>query len=137
MNNNDLMLFGYWATVVENKKNKVVVQDVHTGDRFEVKGKALIDAAFSADQYDSTEKVTKTELAEKLITSPNRPLTVKFTKQDGTKRTVRGRFLSTEAKMGRSYVEDMDVEDDHKTRLVDHRTMSELIVDNVQYLVKG
>jgi len=135
MNSGDLMLFGYWAQVIEPGQTKTLVQDVNTKEKFEIKGRPLIDAAFSADAYSVTEQVTRTKIAEKLVNSPNRPLTVKFKKQDGTERTIRGRFLSSEHILGRSYIEDMDL-DKERTRLVDHRTISELIVDNVKYVAK-
>lgn len=134
---NDLLLFGYWAKINKANGNKLSVTDVDTEERFEVKGQPLIDAAFSADSHSNTEKVTQTQIAEKLVQSFNRPLTVRFTKKDGSPRTLRGRLMSSEQLLGRSYVEDLDTSDSHRTRLVDHRTMSELIVDNVQYLVKG
>jgi hypothetical protein len=55
-----------------------------------------------------------TRIAEILITSPNRPLTVCFTKKDGTERVLRGRWIAQEALMGRSFVEDLDIAKDAK-----------------------
>ena len=136
MKTNNLMLFGYWAKVNQAVGNRLSVTDVDTGESFEVSGKPLIDAAFSADDFSSTEKVTQTQIAEKLVHSFNRPLTVNFTKKDGSPRTLRGRLLSSEQLLGRSYVEDLDTSDDHKTRLVDHRTISRLVVEGVEYVVK-
>lgn len=46
-------------------------------------------------------------------------------------------MIRQEAVLGRSMVEDMDTSDKNKIRLVDHRTISYLIVDGVKYKVKG
>jgi hypothetical protein len=69
MNQNDLMLFGYWAKVIRTGNEILGVQDVDTGEKFEVKGKPLIDAAYSADEFETTEKVTRTQIAERLVKS--------------------------------------------------------------------
>lgn len=136
MKTNDLVAFVYYTRITNASKDKVTAEDVDTGEKFEVKGKPLLDAAFSADDFNTVEKVTHTQIAEQLVKSHNRPLTVKFTKKDGSPRTLRGRLMSSEQLLGRSYVEDLDTSDSHRTRLVDHRTISELIVGGVQYLVK-
>lgn len=108
-----------------------------------VSGRSLITDAFSADYFAEEIKTTMTDVAEKLTTSYNRPLTVCFTKQPGKdetsggERILRGRFLSHEALLGRSYVEDMDKPVGDRIRLVDHRTLKWLIVDGVKYTVKG
>lgn len=135
MNSGDLMLFGYWAKVNNVTDGSLSVTDVDTAERFEVKGSPLIDAAFSADTYSNTEKVTQTQIAERLVQSFNRPLTVQFTKKDGSNRLLRGRLLSSEHLLGRSYLQDLDT-DDNGTRLVDHRTISRLVVEGVEYVVK-
>ncbi len=107
-----------------------------------VDGKSLITAALSADYFAEEVKTTMTDVAQKLIESHNRPLTVCFTKQPakgeeaGEGRVLRGRLLSHEALLGRSYVEDMDKPENDRVRLVDHRTIKWLIVDGVKYIVK-
>jgi hypothetical protein len=135
MKTNDLVSFTYWGKVNKAVGNKLSVTDVDTGESFEVSGKPLIDSAFSADNYSKTEKLTQTQIAEKLVHSFNRPLTVWFTKKDGSTRLLRGRLLSSEQLLGRSYVQDLDTSD-NGTRLVDHRTISRLVVEGVEYVVK-
>ena len=135
MKTNDLVSFTYWGKINKASGNKLSVTDVDTDENFEVKGQPLIDAAFSADTYGSTEKVTQTQIADRLVKSFNRPLTVNFTKKDGASRSLRGRLLSSEPLLGRSYVQDLDT-DDNGTRLVDHRTISRLVVEGVEYVVK-
>lgn len=108
-----------------------------------VEGRDLVGQCLSADYFAEEIKTTMTDVAEKLVTSHNRPLTVCFTKQpgkgqeEGEERVLRGRLLSHEALLGRSYVEDMDKPENDRVRLVDHRTIKYLIVDGVKYTVKG
>jgi hypothetical protein len=107
--------------------------DNHT---MRVQGKELLECAFSADQYSEELKVSKTQAAELLIHSPNRPFTVSFNKTDGAERTLRGRLVCPEPLLGRSMVEDLDETSDHKLRQVDHRTINWLIVEGTKYIVK-
>lgn len=95
----------------------------------------LIPNTYSADYFASEERVTMTKAAEILISSYNRPLTVRFQKQDKKMRTLRGRLISAEPLLGRSHVEDLD-ESGNRMRQVDHRTIEWLIVDGVKYTVK-
>lgn len=56
----------------------------------------------------------------------------------GTERRMVGYLASTEPKMGRSTVVDLEIPaDKHQLRLVDHRTVKELILQNVRYVLKG
>ena len=138
----DLLAITYYTKVENTALNgeRLSVRDV-IGDIgiIDVNGKSLIVNALSADQFQETLKITKTQAAQLLIESTNRPFTVVFEKQDGTPRTLRGRLISHEALLGRSMVEDLDLPLDTKggrTRLVDHRTLQQLTVDGVQYEVK-
>ncbi|MGD1712750.1 hypothetical protein [Dapis sp. BLCC M172] len=54
----------------------------------------------------------------------------------GEERTLVGYLLQTEPKMGRSQVIDLEAEGEHRTRLVDHRTINWLILKNIKYLQK-
>ena len=135
----DLMAFTYYAkikTVVND--SQVVIADVDDNDNeITVTGKELLENSFSADQYEREEKhASKTRVAETLVHSPNRPLSVCFLKSDGTERTLRGRLVKPEPLLGRSMVEDLDVKGDNRLRQVDHRTIKWLIVDGVKYTVK-
>ncbi len=138
----DLIALTYYVKVENVMQNgeRLSVRDV-VGDTgvIDVNGKNLIANALSADQSAETVKVTKTQLAQLLIDSTNRPFTVVFEKQDGTSRTLRGRLISHEALLGRSMCEDLDLKADEKggrVRLVDHRTLKSLTVDGVLYEVK-
>lgn len=107
-----------------------------SGNFIRVKGKDLLERAFSADRYSKEEKITKTQAAELLVHSVNRPFTVCFEKSDGSERTLRGRLVKPEPLLGRSMVEDLDEKEANKVRMVDHRTIKSLIVEGTKYVVK-
>jgi hypothetical protein len=137
----DLMAFVYYGQIrsISSQAGQahLIVSDIDTGMEFNVIGSDLVQKSFSADQYKSEEKVTMTEMAEKLVESYNVPLTVVFTKANGEERTLRGRLVKPEPLLGRSKVEDLDLKDGNRFRLVDHRTMKELIVCGVKYTLKS
>lgn len=103
---------------------------------FDVEGQELVEQMFSADRFTSTKEMTKTQLAEKLVSSYNVPFTVEFEKQNGELRKLRGVLLEPEPLLGRSKVRDFDASVDG-LRLVDHRTLQSIIVKGVRYTLKG
>jgi hypothetical protein len=138
----DLMAVIYYVKVesVDLKNDRLVVQDLECGlGKITVTGNDLIKNSLSADYSAKEEKVSRTRAVELLLGSINRPLTVCFTKKDGTERTLRGRWLGHEKTMGRSFCEDLDIVKTDKedgVREVDHRTVKWLVVDGVKYTVK-
>lgn len=136
----DLMAFTYWCRVQDVRRggDELIVADLDNNEtEIRIEGKELIVRSFSADQYAEEEKVTKTQAAELLVSSPNRPLTVSFVKQDGNERVLKGRLVKPEPLLGRSMVEDLESKDaKNRLRQVDHRTINWLIVDGVKYVVK-
>lgn len=137
----DIMALVHYVRVKSTSINgqEMIVSDLdNTGPDILVRGKELIEQSLSGDQYAETIKITKTQAAEILVHSSNRPLTVIFVKSDGTVRTIKGRLIKPEPLLGRSMVEDLDlpISEKHRARLVDHRTIKELIVDGVKYIVK-
>lgn len=139
VNVGDLMAFVNFVKVTSKIDDEIlIVKDLdHTKKEIRVSGTDLIENSYSADQYAEEKKVSKTEAAEVLISSHNRPFSVCFVKEkDSEERVLRGRLVKHEALLGRSMVEDLDIADGHRTRLVDHRTIQWLIVDNVKYTVK-
>lgn len=134
----DIMLVPYWVTVerVQFGGDKVTCRHLDNKEVFDINGSALVAKCLSAGVYDSEKAISRTEMIELLETCYNKPFTVVFEKIDGEIRTLRGRYIGPEPKMGRSYVHDFDAEDG-RPRQVDHRTMSSLIVDNVCYTIKG
>ena len=140
--NNDLMAFVNYVKVknVGTSGEELIVTDLdHNKRDIKITGKDLIENSLSADQFDTTEKVSKTEAAEILITLHNRPFTVSFLKADKSERVLRGRLIKHEALLGRSMVEDLDEPVDSpkgRIRQVDHREINWLVVEGVKYIVK-
>lgn len=134
----DIMTFTYYVKVknISNNGNTLSVIDLDSKQQININGKDLIATSHSADQFKEEEKISKTKIAEILISSHNRPFKVSFLKADGEERILRGRLIRPEPLLGRSMVEDLDVDADHKVRQVDHRTINWLIVDGVKYITK-
>lgn len=133
----DIMAFTYWGKIKSVLPGgRLIVDGLDAGvSQFEVHGDQLIENSSSADQFHETIKCSMTEVAEKLIGSTKRPLTVCFDKQDGTERVMRCRLIDSETFLGRSRVEDLEKEIGDRFRLVDHRTLKWLVVDGVKYEV--
>lgn len=135
-----LMAIMYYVKVKKSEYGgtSLVVGDQDNGQEIKISGKELIENSFSADLFEEEVKVSKTQAAELLVHSVNRPLTVSFLKQDGSERTLRGRLVKPEPLLGRSMMEDLDLPHTDKNRLrqVDHRTINFLVVDGVKYIVK-
>lgn len=132
----DVIAVVKFAKVERSSTGYVDATDIDVGEGFSIRGDSLIQKCLSADFFDSEERISRTEMAEILVSSNNTPLTVVFTKQNGEKRTLRGRLLGAEPLLGRSYVEDLDIDGENKKRLVDHRTLETLIVGGVKYTLK-
>lgn len=134
----DIMAFVYYVKVKDSRlKDNLTVTGLDGGVQdIQIRGKELIENAFSADQYAEEEKVSKTRAAEILVHATNRPLTVAFEKQDGTERVLRGRLIRPEPLLGRSMMEDLDLTTKDRMRLVDHRSLKWLVCDGVKYIVK-
>lgn len=135
----DLMAIVHYVKVHNIIHNQYVFdgEDIdQSGNYIRVKGKDLLERAFSADRFSHEEKVNKTQAAEILVHSVNRPFTVSFEKSDGTERVLRGRLVKPEPLLGRSMVEDLDEKDKNRVRMVDHRTINFIIVEGTKYVVK-
>lgn len=135
----DVMAFFYYVKVKEvNTPCEELIVTALDGTHSDIKitGKDLIEASYSADQVLEEQKVTKTQAAEILTHSSNKPFTVSFLKQDGSERVLKGRLIKSEPLLGRSMVEDLEEIGVNRLRQVDHRTINWLIVDCVKYVVK-
>lgn len=140
-NKNDLISAVIYATVIDRHKvngRAIDCKNVDNGEEFSflVQGSSSIEEMYSADWFDITRKVTRTEMAETLSHSFNIPFTVVFEKLDGSTRKLRGRLIEPEILMGRCKVEDLDKPAGKRMRLVDNRTLIELIVRGVKYTLK-
>ncbi len=131
-----VMAFINWVEVKEVLANSIIVTDLNSKQEIEVRGKSLVETGLSADAFSKVEKVTKTQIAEKLTECKNTPLTVCYITAEGKERVLRGKWTSQEPLMGRSYVIDLDIKKGSPLRLVCHRNIKWLITENVQYVVK-
>lgn len=142
VSNGDLMAFVNYVKVrqvLENGEELIVTDLDHNKRDIKIAGKDLVENSLSADQFIETEKVTKTEAAEILISLHNRPFTVSFNKADKSERLLRGRLIRHEALLGRSMVEDLDEPLDSpkgRIRQVDHREINFITCEGVKYIVK-
>lgn len=96
-------------------------------------------AKFSTE-FNSTEKVNKHELAEKLVFSNGTVFTVEFEKQDKSVRKLIGYLSSTDTLLGYSTVVDLELltKDDksNNKRTVYHNKLLSLIINNIKYVTK-
>lgn len=132
----DIISLTKYAAVKSLFGNVLKAVDLHDGKEFEIHGKDLQEACMSADFFDDTQNVTKTELAEILVKSYGKPFTVVYDTTTKKDRKLRGRLLSSESILGRSTVEDLDKPDGDRIRLVDHRTLKSIVVDNIKFTLK-
>jgi hypothetical protein len=139
MKKNDIVSYTSYAKITSIGTNNVSVIDLNNLTDYSINGKELLAQLVSADDFKSTEKCTKTELADKLANVGSFPFTVVFEKQNGETRTLRGLMLKVENGLGRSNVIDLDLpkaDKANRMRQVDHRTLKSLIVNNVKYILK-
>jgi hypothetical protein len=122
----------------------------------------------SSCQFDREEKVTRSQMVEKLSQAKDTVFTVKFKKKltgkrvrevmeeddydtqtpakrlrilnkavaGGEDRVLVGFLKDCEPFMGRSAAIDLNVAGPHKERQIDHRTVEELILNRIKYILK-
>lgn len=112
--------------------NSYTCKNVHTGEQYHIDG--MKEKTFSSSKFSKTEKVTKTRLAEILVTAGDKPFTVGYFKQNGEYRILIGKLVTPEPLMGRSLVEDFFAEDS-RLRQVDHRTIQSIIIGGTKYIL--
>ena len=156
-----------YYTVLEHDEEKALFTvENEQGFKFKVTSGIIEAEMHSASQFAREEKVTRTELVEKLENARDTCFTVVFRKQltdklladklfdlsevdlgdgkarrkfarellTGTERRLTGYLLNAEPRLGRTLVVDLEVEPGkHNIRMVDHRTISEMIYKNVRY----
>jgi len=126
-----------YARVEGVTDDQIDCTDLDTGLKFTVSGLRLIDQFIAADLFTKIVKVTRTQLAQHLVSAGVKPFTVGFIKADGSERTLRGKLVDHEDLLGRSMVRDFDITEGDALRQVDHRTIQWLIVGDVRYELKG
>lgn len=135
-NKNDIIAYISYAKIIDTPHNELEVLDLDTASTYYIRGSDLINRTLSADSFAETKKVTKTVLAETLVSSYNVPFTLNFNKVDGTERILRGRLIKPEPLFGKSMVEDLDQLDGKRVRFVIHENINWMIVNDVKYVRK-
>jgi len=123
---------------IDKSKEQLVVKN-RNGQLVTITGKNMIESGFYSNiQYKSQAKVGKTVIAEKLQNAGDKIFKVRFTKADGEERTLTGYVVSSEPNLGRTKVIDLSVDPQDGSggfRLIDNRTIIDLVVDGVLYYV--
>jgi uncharacterized protein with PhoU and TrkA domain len=132
----DVVCIVKYVKIKQIKNSVLGVEDVDSGEEFNIIGESLINKLTSADSSDSTQKASKTELAQILSESWCIPFTVTFTKTNGEERVLRGRLIEPNNLLGRSLVEDLDKNTEDRLCQVDHRTISSIVVGGIHYSLK-
>lgn len=132
----DVVQLVYNCEVKQVGKDSLIVYDKERKMSIELKGHDLINSTKNGSFYSLTKKVSMTEAAEILIGSHGVIFTVEFIKQNSEARTLRGYLVGIDGQFGRSKCVDLDVEEEYKIRLVDHRTIQSIIIGGVKYIVK-
>ena len=127
----------YYLNVVENKGNGEIEVKDQFGNKFTVRGKDLIEKTLvSSTQFDTTEKVNRTQMVELLEGAGDTAFQAVFVKADGNERTMIAKLVGGEPKMGRTNVMDLEVTTGHPLRQIDNRTLSQLILKGTKYTLK-
>lgn len=126
----------YLTVSSKNDRDGSIVVSNAAGQNFTVKGRNLIESMHSGSQFSKTEKISRTAMVEILETAGDKVFTVTFDKADGAERVLTGHLISLEPKMGRSQVRDLNILTGNPLRLVDHRTLKSLIINDIKYTAK-
>lgn len=134
---NEIISLELYAEVIERTNTHIVCRDLYTSQELELVSPNSELRLASADTFNKIEKVTKTEMARKLLDACCGVFTVTFIKQTGDERVLRGRLVEEESVMGRVLVEDLDLGSSFTNyRQVDLRTIKSLIIGGTKYVLK-
>lgn len=136
MKKGDIVQVIHNCEVEEVAGTTIKVYDKERKIHLSLEGADLARYVKNGSEYSLTKKVSKTEIADLLIHSHGVVFTVEYIKQDNELRKLRGYLTGVDGQLGRSYCVDLDVIEEHKTRLVDHRTIQSLIIGGIKYIVK-
>ena len=110
------------------------------GDKIGISPSIIEKGAYNGTQFDSEEKMTRTELIGILDKVGDTVFTAHFIKQNGEERQITARMINVENGFGRSNVIDLEIAlNDPKAnavRQIDHRTLNWIILKGVKYSVK-
>ena len=129
----------HYFTVTDISETGAFFKDVDTGEEWSVPIKYMdiaLKDAWHTENYATELKRCRSEVIRILLEAGVRPFTVEYVKANGENRKLRGIFIKGEPTMGRSIVKDLDKTEDN-IRMVDHRTIKSLVIDNIKFTVEG
>lgn len=137
----EILNLNHFYKVLEHKVTKagqvVLMQSTSDPSQVVEVSESLIDQQFySSDYYTEEVETTLKEIEEIFLSAGESVFSVLFTKDDGSKRLMKG-YLTDKISLGRAFVIDCEVEEGSKIRQVDLRTVEMLIYRGVKYVVKG
>ena len=91
---------------------------------------------YSADSWHEEHVLTRTEMAKTLHNVGSLIFKVRFDKKDGEERVMVGHLVHGDELMGRAQCVDLHITSGHNQRQVDYRTLKELVVGGVHYILK-
>ena len=136
---NEIISLALYAEVLERTNMGIICRDLNSGQEICLSSSNHALHVNSADTFNEIRRITKTEMAELIVDSCCDVFTVTFIKQGGQERVLRGRLISSESLLGRVMVEDLDLLNIglNSYRQVDLRTIKELIIRGVKYVIKS
>lgn len=131
----------YGLIVNEDTYNYIVKSPTYNNELIYVSKNIITKSASFNIKYDTTEKLNKHQLAEKLVFSNGTVFTVEFEKQDKSIRKLVGYLSSTDTLLGYSNVVDLELlvkENDLSKvkRVVYHNKLISIVINNVKYELK-
>lgn len=108
----------------------ILAVNIETGQETFLSNTVVEACLNSSSHYVHEEKVTRSELARRLMHAHDAVFTVTFTKKNGSERTMVAHLIDVEDFMGRSRVYDLEQKG---IRQIDHRTISSLIWKGTRY----
>lgn len=131
----------YGLVVNEDTFHYIIKSPTYNNELISVTKNIITESASLNNKYETTEKLNKHQLAEKLVFSNGTVFTVEFEKQDKSIRKLVGYLSSTDTLLGYSNVVDLELlvkENDLSKvkRVVYHNKLISIVINNVKYELK-
>lgn len=133
---NEIISVSLYAEVLDRTASSLKCRDLHTGQELTLYSTDGFSRINSADTFKEIRRITRTEMAQILSDACCDVFTVTFIKQDGSERVLRGRVVQSENILGRVMVEDLDLSTSMNYRQVDLRTIKNLVIQGIKYVLK-
>ena len=117
----------------------LTVTDIDRDIDFQIRGDELALSLNRCETFEDVKKVNKGDLLERLKTTRGKIFSCVFVKANNEERYIQGIYAGPDEGFGRSFVVDLEKiaqGDRNVMRLLDHRTIQYIIVDNTKYVLK-